>query len=247
MTRRDLRWALCLSAGLGLVALAPHPAHAFSEAEKFRAPVLEGGGGGRWFTGSMKDGYSCAVCHTGGETPVVEIDGVPSSYVPGETYDIELVLPDDGETSSAVVELAGMEGSTIGTMGMPVSVGIDEECEVDGERVPAGQHLEIPGSRAVVVMDACGARRLRFSWTAPAEPRGTVWFHAAVVAGDASSDPTGDGVRTYAKVIPLQGGSAVSAEVGSACSTTGEETGGWQALLGALGAIAIARRRRRSK
>jgi hypothetical protein len=46
-------------AGVGAVPQA----HAYSSSEAFAEPPGTGGGGGRWFSGSPADGFSCGVCH----------------------------------------------------------------------------------------------------------------------------------------------------------------------------------------
>lgn len=206
-----------------LVALAiPTPASAFNDADKFGAAAIEGGGGGRYFSGSVRDGYTCAVCHMGGEQPEIEITGLPEGgYVPGETYDVELVLPDDAAVTSAVIELASATGEMMGSLDLGAAPGRNETCLVDGAEVDAAHQIALPAGREVIALDACGATRVSFSWRAPNEPQGPVWFHAAVVGGDASSDPNGDGVRVYTEVLPVQGASATSAEVASGCSASG--------------------------
>jgi hypothetical protein len=71
-----------------------------------------------------------------------------------------------------------------------------------------------------------------------------VWFHAAVVAGDASSDPEGDGVRVVARVLPVQGASATSAEVGSGCGIAREPDTAARWALVIVGFMIALRRRR---
>lgn len=230
---------------LACFGLMPGSAHAFNTAEKFGQAAIQGGGGGRYFTGSLRDGYNCAVCHRGAEAPNVSITGLPEDgYLPGETYDLEIVLPDAAVTSS-VVELADAEGQMMGTMGLSAAPGVDEVCAAIAGEEPtlAATQVNLPEGREVVAMDACGARRLRLSWTAPAEPQGVVWFHAAVVAGNGEADTEGDGVRVYSRVIPVQGGSATSAEVEAGCSAGGRSGSGALVLLAA--AFIAARRRRR--
>lgn len=231
---------------LACVGLLPASARAFNTAEKFGQAAIQGGGGGRYFTGSLRDGYNCAVCHRGAEAPSVSINGLPEDgYLPGQTYDLEIVLPDAAVTSS-VVELSDAEGQMMGSMGLSAAPGLDEVCAaIAGEEATlAAKHVDLPEGREVVAMDACGARRLRLSWTAPAEPQGAVWFHAAVVAGNGEADTNGDGVRVYSRVIPVQGGSATSAEVAAGCSAGGRSASGALVLL-AIASIAARRRGRR--
>lgn len=235
-----MRRLLAVVLGLGALVLAPPTGRAYSGAETFGAAAVEGGGGGRYFTGSLRDGYTCNVCHRGGEQPELQIGGLPEAgYIPGQTYDIVLRLPDEAAVTSAAVELTDGEGQRVGSVGLPAAPRGDEVCGEPAEL--ASRVVDLPGGRSVVAMDACGARRVRVSWTAPPEPRGPVWFHAAAVAGNASNDPTGDGVRAYARVIPVQGGTATSAEVRSGCSASGTGQGGALAFL--LLAAGLVRRR----
>ena len=72
---------------------APSPALAYSDHLVFGRPaydpdptVEQGGGGGRFFTGSMVDNYTCEVCHRGAEAEPegFEVTGWPeATYTPG--------------------------------------------------------------------------------------------------------------------------------------------------------------------
>jgi len=245
-----MRAALLLAASAtAVVIVAPGGASAFDDAAEFDQAALEGGGGGRYFTGSVRDGFTCEVCHRGAAEPEVEITGLPEDgYVPGEIYDIELLLPDDASITAASVEVTDPDGASTGGLELSTTPAPDEMCPPveGGVEERAAQHLDLPGDREVVAMDACGARRLRVSWRAPEQPRGSAWFHAAAVAADASSDPEGDGVRVFTRVIPVQGGGAAGAEVASTCSAGGRSatpvTGGL-----ALAACLLVLRRRRGR
>src|SRR5207244_2345573 len=88
-TGRDARWTAMTTSStheramlttLLVVGLASGPvrhARAFSDVEGFGKPVEQGGGGGRWFTGSATDGFTCGVCHRGGHSPDLNIFGLP--------------------------------------------------------------------------------------------------------------------------------------------------------------------------
>ena len=229
------------------LSLVPGAARAYNEAEKFALSPVEGGGGGRYFTGSARDGYTCAVCHRGAEAPEVEIAGLPEDgYVPGQTYDIQIALPDDAAVTSAVIELANAQGGMMGALEVGPAPERDETCPPAGDLPErnAAEHLNALEGREVIAMDACGATEVAFAWRAPDEPQGSVWFHAAVVAGDASNDPEGDGVRVVTRVLPVQGASATSAEVGSGCgiARTRDSRAPWLAVIVAL-LLAVRRRR----
>lgn len=82
-----------------LLALAcVRTAHAFSAPEAFHAPANEGGGGGRWFSGSPAEGYACDVCHTPEPKQTqfgLRVSGLPSAgYVAGTSYDLTLEWPE---------------------------------------------------------------------------------------------------------------------------------------------------------
>ena len=60
---------------------AASPARAYSSSEAFIEPPATGGGGGRWFSGSPADGFSCGVCHlpaTGLRKFPLYVAGLPS-------------------------------------------------------------------------------------------------------------------------------------------------------------------------
>ncbi len=199
---------------LGVSLFAP-TAHAFRTAATFDDPAAEGGGGARHFTGSVQDGYTCAVCHRGREPDPVELTGLPlEGYVPGGAYEIEIIMP-NAPASSLALELTDELGGGVGSLALPAAPAGPELCTTGD---PATSRVSL-GDRAVIAMNACGAQRVRAIWTAPDQPLGPVWFHAVVVTGDDNSDTEGDGVEEIAHVIPVAGASAEAARVGtSACS-----------------------------
>ncbi|MBK9033263.1 MAG: hypothetical protein IPL61_18655 [Myxococcales bacterium] len=79
-----------------VLAVAPTAALGFSEPERYAEPAIDGGGGGRYFTGAPPDGLSCSVCHGGGDTPEVKIAGLPDRIDAGKRYEATLTWPDDG-------------------------------------------------------------------------------------------------------------------------------------------------------
>lgn len=90
-SKRAALAAIVAVAGL----VTPTSVSAFTEPRTYSASPDEGGGGGRWFTGSPAEGYSCAVCHTGPGPEPLEIEGLPmDGYVPGQSYDVRIGWPD---------------------------------------------------------------------------------------------------------------------------------------------------------
>lgn len=58
------------------------------------------------------------------------------------------------------------------------------------------------GQRCLVAVLSCGAEQLRFRWTAPPAPVGTVWFGAGFVTTDAvSGTPDGDAVKEVVRPL----------------------------------------------
>jgi hypothetical protein len=91
LLRGLLHSALTVSA---VVAVASR-AHAYTEPATYLDPAHEGGGGGRFFTGSPAEGYACSVCHVSERSERLELLGLPEAgYVPGKTYELRLSWPD---------------------------------------------------------------------------------------------------------------------------------------------------------
>lgn len=199
-----IRLALLLTLAL------PASARAYIEPARFTDPVLEGGAGGRFFTGAPGDGYGCAVCHDGGAA-AVGVEGLPAGgFEPGAEYDLALVFPADARSAGAVIEIADEAGEAVGTLALvPESeLADDERCRDDTPAVAL-----VPAEDRLVARAAiCGARRARVRWTAPDEPAAGVRLFASAVLGDDSGDPTGD--PTITLVRPLRARSAPPLEAG---------------------------------
>jgi hypothetical protein len=77
--------------------LAPGIGHAYSGPEGFLDGAYEGGGDGRWFTGSPADGFSCSVCHLKTNTVrqfPLYVAGVPAAYAPATPQKIVMAWPE---------------------------------------------------------------------------------------------------------------------------------------------------------
>ncbi len=81
------------------------------------------------------------------------------------------------------------------------------------------------GQRCIIALNSCGAKQVRFVWTAPSTQEGPIWFAGGFVASEAlSGTPENDAVHEIA--IPLveqSGKSAEYAEVlhGGSCALGG--------------------------
>jgi len=225
-------------------------ARAFSDAEGFGKPVEEGGGGGRWFTGSASDGFTCGVCHRGGKSPIVNIYGLPlRGYVPGTAYEITIDWPDDVPNVAFTAEIADRAGQHAGTLRLPPDDELldSEVCAPVEAHIGAGEVVELD-TRTVLTTPDCGSKRSRFLWTAPAKDVGPLWFSGSLVSSNAQGNLDGDGVRDFAHVIgspssrdPLA--SRPAGGVATGCSVHAAGVGdAWPAYCVLL--VVLARRRR---
>ena len=134
---------------LGLLCVARGRAHAYSSFGDYIAPIEEGGGGGKLFTGTPADGYTCDVCHRGAEPSTLQIGGLPQGgYVPGQTYEITFQWPDaplhvseapgGGEAITAprvalMAEFTDLAGTPAGTAALvPYVMWLESERCADG-------------------------------------------------------------------------------------------------------------------
>jgi hypothetical protein len=183
------------AAALGALAVGvlPVASHAYSSPRVFAAPTHEGGGAGRYFTGSKTDGLTCDVCHGGGEPLSLEITGLPQGgWAPGATYELDVAWPPSVEHAAIVAELSDASGLAVGELSL-----LPDELLTDAERCGSGNRAGVMfelDDRRVIGLGDCGAHRLRMQWRAPDSPTtGTVWLHLASVHGDGSGDVDGDG------------------------------------------------------
>ncbi|MCB9612677.1 MAG: DUF3570 domain-containing protein [Sandaracinus sp.] len=214
---------------VALVATSlPTSAHAFSSSSRFAAPVsgLEtgawGGGGGRWFTGSPGDGFTCAVCHGEREAPF-EITGIPDTWEPGSEHVIEITWPAD-QNGAVALEIVDADGRPVGTLSI-------EDDEPDA-RCPADAPATLAwpvGDREVVLTEACGARYQRVRWTAPSEGL-EAFVYVAGVIGNRSGDPTGDATISE-RFATARVGAPTPEAASLGCATTDATSFPWVVLL----------------
>ena len=198
---RALRWP----SAFVLWMAVPTVAFAFSSSDRFSVNASDGGGGGRYYTGSLADGYDCSVCHGRQREADWQLTGLPDrAYVPGQVYDIEITWPAPAPSSAVALEWVDTSGFGAGETALFANDMLEsiDRCQGSGSsaRVAARGYSE-PNNRNVIGMDACGATRLRFRWTAPPAMTGPVWFHAVTVQGDSSGTPAGDAFGRRAEVI----------------------------------------------
>ncbi len=161
--------------GVFVVLGGAHQARAYTEPRTYLEPAQEGGGGGRFFTGSPAEGYACSVCHVSEVRAQLELRGLPEAgYVPGESYELQLTWPQfakraeqlrarDGHPSmSLVTELVAESGEGAGVLEIP---GGKDATERELCTLPEGQQGAVlfalrPGVEAAESGTRCEANQL---------------------------------------------------------------------------------------
>lgn len=180
------RYGLLVALALGSTA-----GMGFSTPAAYPQPVAEGGGGGRFFTGSHHDAIGCDSCHPPQGSLDVVFEGLPEQYSVGSTYTIVARWPETQRAVSVVGEWSDAQGDPVGDVVLPPADAVDAEDLCASGSVAASLFATEDG-RQIVGMPACGASQLRLQWTAPDEAAGAVFFHLGAVASDDSDDPLGD-------------------------------------------------------
>jgi len=217
--------------GVAVLVLAfSGPALAYSDPSAFVDDALLGGGQGRMFTGSPRDGLTCEVCHSGGPRVNVSIESFPGAFAPGQTYEIKVVFAGFPEKVAGAVEITDASGRAAGTLAVPPADALEEVDQCADFPVPAASIQSPEEGREVVGLAACGARRIRFQWTAPMVASGPLNFNGAVVNGDGAathpsseveSDVEGDGVTLISRKLLPAGTTPPGDIVAGGCSAAG--------------------------
>lgn len=204
---------------------------AYSSPGRYAQDPIDGGSGGRFFTGSPSDGFTCEVCHASGAPgPEVILNGFPKDgYEPGRTYAVsfEWTAHDYGTTTEVVTivaELQTDDGEPAGALELPPieDAAPDSLCVTGGA---AAELFELADGRTVLTLNPCGATKLRARWTAPSPeadacaPDAVVF--AAAMQGDESEDPDGDGLTLRTRRIAAQDDACLEASEPSGCRVGG--------------------------
>ena len=230
-----------------LLLFIPASASAFSDPSTFENDVAEGGGGGRFFTGSPADGYTCKVCHGGASSAAVHITGLPlHGYTPSTAYEVTIDWADDLDNVALALELDDGKGEAAGALRLPAQSELfePERCVPVSAAIPAAMLVDAP-PRTILEVPNCGAQRARFLWIAPSEDHGAVWFAGSLVRADGMGDVNGDGVTNFSTVIASPSQSADEAHaVAAGCSAVQMASGHGACCFGdALLALVLARLR----
>lgn len=205
---------------------------AFGSPDDFAAPATLGGGNDVRFTGSPSARWTCAVCHdteATGPNPIT-LTGLPSPYVPGTSYELELVTSATSERAAFALELDNRTGAHSGTLELaPALMGTAGEPYLCMARDPVV--ISTPG---VAQAYSCAVKRWRMTWRAPATDEGSVTLYASVVDANADSRTTGD--VTHSMVLGVPSPSTVNARATGCNSVPG--------VLVLIAVVLLARRRR---
>jgi len=233
---------VCVLLGCGVSANA----HAFRLPVNFNQSAAVGGGGGRYFTGSPSDRYTCKVCHTGSAAPALQVSGLPlAGYVPGQTYQIFIDWDDTLPSVAFNLEMTDGAGHAFGTFSVPPlqELAPGELCS------GATALVVVPGSeRTMALLTECGAKQSTIRWTAPAatvDATGMLtapqaWFSGSLVASNKDGSVDGDGVIDVSHVIGASGqvpppATTISGGCSVAARVPRSSHGGWVVSLLFLG------------
>lgn len=116
-------WVACARWHAGVLALlcagAPASAFAYSNFQAFVQEIEAGGGGGRLFTGTPADAFSCGTCHRGAEGVPLVVEGLPDGqFEPGASYDLVLRWPELADKVSVMAEFTDADGQPAGTLAL---------------------------------------------------------------------------------------------------------------------------------
>lgn len=211
----------------------PRGAHAFSDPALFGDSIDAGGADGRYFTGSRLDGYACSVCHRGGTTPVILVDGIPDELVAGTRYELVIHWPDPETPHALQLELlTASGGSPTVTVAPAAMLPAESRCDGQAGGMPAVYTVDV-GARRIVGVEDCHASGVTVSFVATGEP---IDLAIGAITSNGAGDVEGDGTYELRTRI----GERLIATGGGGCNASGGDAG----LLAALALVTAARRRR---
>lgn len=216
------------------IVMAPSVALAYSDPAMFTGPVGEGGGGGRYFTGSRAEKYSCSVCHHGGDAPRFVVDPLPEQLEAAGRYTLVIHWDDPQSPQGLQLELATETGADPSvTIPAGMTLPATSRCEGSATGLPAVYATDV-GNRRIVGVEDCGASRVEVSFIATGGP---IEVSIGGVRSNEDGTPDGDGVFEDRFVLSpsLRAG-------GAGCAAGGEPAGTMLPFI-----VALLLRRRRSR
>ena len=140
---------------------------------------------------------SCRSCHStyalNSGSGILAISGMPSGYIPGQTYNLSVALSDPSSTAYGFQLTAKANGSTSGALSTASSAMGLESGAIEH------RGTSVSGS-------------WNFQWTAPATNEGEVSFYASGVATNGNGMSTGDYVYTTVQNLTASSFSHASME-----------------------------------
>ena len=248
--RLALMGALCVASITGR-------AEAFRLPTNFNQSAAVGGSGGRYFTGSPTDRYTCKVCHVSVAPPQIQITGLPfAGYTPGQTYAFLIDWDDTLPSVAYNIEMTDGAGHAFGTFSLPPDSAL-APAELCGPK--AGATI-LPGpERTLAILPECGAHQSTILWTAPAPTQDAsgrltapeAWFSGSLLVSDKDGSVAGDAVMDLSHVFgPLGETPPVATRIDGGCSVSvaAPRFGHWLASVSYLlvGAFLLRRGRRRT-
>lgn len=232
---------IAVSAALGVLAASPAITRAFSDSEMFAASIEEGGGEGKYFTGSQSDPYSCSVCHRQGAQPKLEITGLPQRLVAGQRHEVTVRWKSES-SHSLHLELARADGRHA-ALELPdlETLPVEQRCDGAEDGSPAVFSRDVEQRRVLGVTD-CGASELKFWFTVP-EGAPVLYLSLGVVQSDGSGTPDGDGALELRQRLGAVAPAADSCSVLGAIGARGGASSLAAALVMALLGLLYRRRR----
>ena len=175
-------------ASAAVVAGLVGPAHAYHEISSFEVTANRGGAAGMYATGSARfKGYTCDLCHTGGEGRVsVSVTSEPTEligsgiYTPGQTYTIQVELLGEHRGLESAFNPNTFTADVLDAAGVPVgALGLT-----------ADPIVRLASDQTIAIAEGLGNGETgwTFAWSAPNDS-GRLAFHLALLDGDGASDP----------------------------------------------------------
>jgi len=233
MGSRHTLSALIVASALCPGTLWSVPALAYSGSVSFDIPAIAGGGGGRRFTGSVQDGYTCTVCHQQGDDIPLLIEGLPrDGYEPEREYAIRISWPERPEglpRSSFALEWTDPLGQVSGSLAIPPLSTWPASDLCDGDQSPETTSIMMRDygdlERQVLSSDACARIGLNMLWTAPAAGAGTVRLQATAVHANFDGTPGGDSSSETTLLLNQRGAPLPEASVLTpGCTVAGSQS-----------------------
>ncbi|MDP5101956.1 MAG: T9SS type A sorting domain-containing protein [Nonlabens sp.] len=131
------------------------------------------------FSGSPGDGNStCTSCHAPGSTygGVPTLTGVPSSYVPGQSYNLSLAI----------------NGSSRSKFGFNITAESGSNAKVGTWTAGAGTQLRSDAAGLTHTNAGNTSSTWNFTWVAPATNQGNVTFYFATIQANNAGGNSGD-------------------------------------------------------